>query len=57
VQHWRREWDLNPRCPEAQWFSVDLQEHLNAAQDHNLELNRAGVKTQSQTAPNAVDDQ
>src|SRR3989442_4091025 len=18
---WRREWDLNPRCPEAQWFS------------------------------------
>ncbi len=57
MQHWRREWDLNPRCPEAQWFSVDLQEHLNAAQDHNLELNRAGVKTQSQTAPNAVDDQ
>jgi len=43
--------------PAPQGPPVDLQEHLNAAQDHNLELNRGGVKTQSQTAPNAVDDQ
>jgi hypothetical protein len=35
---------------------VDLQQHLDAAKDHNLELNRSGVRTQSQQTANPVDD-
>jgi hypothetical protein len=36
---------------------VDLQTHINAAQDHNLQLNQSGVRTQSQGTANPVDEE
>jgi hypothetical protein len=35
---------------------VALEQHFDAARDHNLDLNRVGARTQSQTTSNPVDD-